>query len=109
MTAVMHDTIVVTSWNRALLKAAHSKAKSLMTHVSGIVPGTINGYTSFMVAPDGSKEGWAESDEANTARETLLAWMDSKAYADGSNSLEYATVRFGDQEAPEVSGNNLES
>lgn len=109
MTAVMHDTIVVTSWNRALLKAAHSKAKSLMTHVSGIVPGTVNSYTSFMVAPDGSKEGWAESDEANTARETLLAWMDGKAYEDGSNSLEYVAVRFGDEEAPEVSANNLES
>ncbi len=108
MTAVMHDVIVVTSWDSALLLKARTLAKIRMPHVTDIVPGVVNGYTSFMVAPDGSKEGWAESIQADDDRADFIKWLDAQAYDDGSNRLEYVVVRFGDQEAPQVRGNNYE-
>lgn len=109
MTAVMHDAIIVTSWDSALLLKAHTLAKIVMLHVTDIIPGVVNGYTSFMVAPDGSKEGWAESDKADEDRAAFIEWLDANAYDDGSNKLEYVVVRFGDNEVPKVTSNNYDA
>ncbi len=38
----------------------------------------INGYLSFFVAPDGSKEGWSESQNGDEAREKLTLWLDAE-------------------------------
>jgi hypothetical protein len=32
----------------------------------------INGYTTYVFVPDGSKEGWGHSDEAQRLRETFF-------------------------------------
>lgn len=93
---MQHHAIIVTSFDDKILKKAHQVASGLMPHVSGIVTGTINSQLSFAVLPDGSKEGWPESDYANAARKALKYWIDCHAYEDGSNRLEYAEVSFGE-------------
>lgn len=93
---IVHDAIIVTSWDSKKLNEAHSVAVGLMPHVSGIVHSGINGYASFLIAPDGSKEGWAESDTGDAARAAFLEWLNTQAYEDGSNSLTYAAVRYGE-------------
>jgi hypothetical protein len=40
-----------------------------VTTVSEVVVAPVNGYASFMVAPDGSKEGWGASDTGDQAFE----------------------------------------
>lgn len=96
MGTMHHNAIIVTSWNREKLDEAHKTAIGLMPHVSGMVEGTINGQFSFAVLPDGSKEEWPESDVADSARAALIKWINSQAYEDGSNCLEYAEISFGD-------------
>lgn len=112
-----HDTIVVTSWDKEKLAAAHAKACELFacatihpsfgregedvrtpTLVSPIISGVINQYASFFVAPDGSKEGWDASDNGDTAREEFVKYLRSKAEVDGSSSLDYVEVQFGDED-----------
>ncbi|AIK69270.1 hypothetical protein PBI_MINERVA_61 [Mycobacterium phage Minerva] len=93
-----HHAIVVTSWDQKLLAEAHAKAVELGACVSPLVDGRINMYQSFLVAPDGSKEGWDTSDEGDAQREALVEWLDAQCYDDDSTCLSWVEVQFGDEE-----------
>lgn len=95
MGTMQHHSIIVTS-QIDLIEKAHEVATGLMPHVSPIIGGGANGQRSFAVLPDGSKEGWAESDVADDARAALIRWIDAQAYDDGSNSLSFVLVEFGE-------------
>jgi hypothetical protein len=64
--------------------------------VSGIVPAIANGYGSFLVAPDGSKEGWDESANGDLLRDRIVAYLETCRHGDGSTSFDYVEVQFGD-------------
>lgn len=72
---IRHDAIIITCWDMDRLRPVHEFAKSLNLPVTDIVEGRVNGYCTFLVAPDGSKEGWSESDEGDKARTALIAWL----------------------------------
>jgi hypothetical protein len=93
-----HHAIVVTSWNVELMVQAHAKAIELGMSVSGITNEVSNGYRSFLVTPDGSKEGWAESDRGDDRRDALIKWLDGQRYEDNSTALKWVVVQFGDEE-----------
>ncbi|MEX3315663.1 hypothetical protein [Sulfitobacter sp. PS-8MA] len=93
MGTMRHHAIIVTSWDKGAIDEAHAKAADLMEHVSGIVPGVVNGQASFAVLPDGSKEWWDTSDKADEARAQFIEWMGSRKY------LDYAAVSFGELSA----------
>lgn len=98
----IHHTISVTSWNPDLLREAHAFAVSTGAPTSEIVPGKINGVASFLVAPDGSKEGWEESDAGDKRRAEIKTWLRSKAYEDRSTSLKWFEVAHPEDGAPRV-------
>lgn len=97
-----HHAIIVTSWQSDLLEAARAEAvrifesEGLGMLVSPVVPAAINGEGSFLVAPDGSKEGWADSDAGDRCRAVLTSWLRQQAYDDGSTSLQWVEVQFAD-------------
>jgi len=93
---IRHHAIVVTTWERKLLQAAHEKASEIFEWVSPISEGGINGYASFFIPPDGSKEGWGESFAGDERRQTFMNWCDQQAYDDGSSSLDFVEVYYGD-------------
>ena len=64
--------------------------------VSDLVHSFINGYTTFLIAPDGSKEGWDESNEGDKLRDLFVDYINSQAYEDGSSSLKYAELFYGE-------------
>lgn len=72
-----HNAIVVTCWDNDHLIDAHEKAEEVFEGdlVSEIVAGQINGYSSFFVAPDGSKEGWEASKERDVQRDEFTSWL----------------------------------
>ncbi len=96
MGRTIHDAIVVTSIFPDSIREAHAKAKSLMTHVTEIIPGMINGYESFMIAPDGSKTERDVRDTAAAARDAFISWVNEQAFDCGDNKIEYAWVQFGE-------------
>lgn len=85
-----HHTIVVTSWSSESLLAAHTKANELGCGVSNIVGPLQNAECSFFVAPDGSKEGWPESDEGDHRRAMFIAWLRRER-----SWCDWVAVRFG--------------
>jgi hypothetical protein len=98
--------IIVDSWSHELIAAAHAEAlrifqgasDNLIAPVTDLTPPNCNGYRSFMVAPDGSKEGWSISDRGDKARAEFKGWLRSKTYEDGSTSLRWVEVMFADDD-----------
>ena len=90
-----HHAIVVTSAFYGRIRDAHAEAVRLGCDVTPITPAVINGYRSFLIAPDGSKEGWDASEAGNARRESFIQWMRDR-YVDGGTYLDWAEVNFGD-------------
>jgi hypothetical protein len=100
-----HNTIIVTCFTEDYINKAHSKALEIFDDllVSNVIHSVINGYISFFIAPDGSKEGWSESDEHDTRRNEFIEWLsNAEVYADwvevqyGDNDKETKIVRDSD-------------
>ena len=101
---IKHNTIVVTSWqdehiiksrekaveifNKHFENDIHDKGEKL---ISQVVNGLVNGYCSFFIAPDGSKEGWDTSDNGDRAREEFIDWLNN----DEDNYCDYVEIVFG--------------
>lgn len=106
-----HHAIVVTCDSK-LAVLAHAKAGEILAGgrnegpvrrdwaqlLSPIIPGIVNSEDTFIVAPDGSKEGWDGSDEGERLRAVFVAWLDAQRYDDGSTSFKWALVQYGDDE-----------
>lgn len=66
-----HHAIVVIGTSTTIT-SAHDLAKATGAQVSELVESAINGYQSFLVAPDGSKEGWEESAAGDERRAKIV-------------------------------------
>ena len=81
------------------LQGAHEKATAIFGEtVSPIIISPINGVGSFFVAPDGSNEGWEESDVGDAQRAEFITYLRSEYYEDGSSVVKWAEVQYGDDE-----------
>lgn len=89
-----HHAIIVTSWKRQAIDAAYELAESTFGQlVTPIVEGVVNEQYTFMVGPDGSKEGWDISDDHDELRSGFVARL--KALHDEQLWLDWAEVQFG--------------
>jgi hypothetical protein len=95
-----HHAIVVSSWDDAAIQRAHEKARKLFQaeQVTEVLPAVVNGYRSFLVGPDGSKEGWEASDAGDEARKLFTTWLNTQRYEDLSTSLRWVEVQYADDE-----------
>jgi len=105
---IRHHAIIVTSWDEKRITEARKEAKEICgNRVSSIVKSPLNGYYSFFVAPDGSKEGWEESEQGDYERRKFIGWIEAQSYDDGPNSLDYVEVFYGDEDGDsEIINNN---
>ena len=109
---ICHHGIMVTSWSPNQLKQAHEKALEIFTEetvsaaysgnasslVSPIFEGLTNGYASFAIFPDGSKEGWDLSDSVEAKRDEFIKWLNAQRFEDGSTYFDWALIQYGDDE-----------
>lgn len=81
---IRHETIVVTAFDVERLERARRFAIDAGLPVSERVSSPVNSYQSFFVAPDGSKEGWAESDRYDAVRAEFIKALraDNQLYCD---------------------------
>jgi hypothetical protein len=92
---IRHDAIIVTTWDAKRLGKARDKALELGLLATEIIEGVVNGYVSFLIAPDGSKEGWPESDAGDEARAAWKEW----ARTTDEMYVNWAHVNFGGDDA----------
>lgn len=93
-----HHTIVVASWDSGSMERAHEKATRIFSWVSPLSPEAVNGYSSFFIPPDGSKEGWQESNEGDENRDRFISWLGQQRHVDNSSNLSWVEIQFGDDE-----------
>lgn len=78
-----HEAIIVNGSVERVLRA-HSTALLIFENnglgrlVGSIILHAVNGGASFLIAPDGSKEGWELSERGNKARTEFCSWLASK-------------------------------
>jgi hypothetical protein len=94
---ICNHAIIVSSEMAAPLERAYLIGVRLFTWpISPITPLALNGRRSFFVPPDGSKEGWPESDQGNELRNKFVEELKAFVYEDGSSPLDWVEVQFGD-------------
>lgn len=113
----LHHALIVTTatWNSDLIDAALVEARRLGLPTAGPVLSPINGDTrTLLIAPDGSWDGWAESDEYDRRRDRFIAWLRSHRLggeAEGDyegNRFSWLEVAWGDNDAPAVTRHEKE-
>lgn len=123
MGTIHHTALVVTGADydfkgipkeeKNLLTKAHKKAVKLFgkKQVSPIIGQGMNSYMSFFISPSGSKLGWETAQEHETAMEEFIGFLDSVKYEDGSTSVQYVKVSFGELglQVSDWRGNELEA
>lgn len=92
---IRHDAIIVEAYPAESIHAAWVKATELGLRATEVVDAVTNGYHFFMIAPDGSKEGWETSNEYEAKRAAWIAW------AEGTQMVTWVMVSFGD-DAPYI-------
>lgn len=95
MSEILHEAIIVTSWSAEKLKIARSIALSHNLPCSEFVRSPVNGYASFMIATDGSKEGWEAAAVARKNRDKWVAWVKRYNAGKGCQCLEWVHVEYG--------------
>lgn len=97
---VRHDAIVLTG-SADRLERIRDRA---VQHFGGsevcvteLTPAAVNDTASFLIAPDGSKEGWPESDEGDRLRQSFVGWLQTEAPL-----IDWIEVNFGGDESWEV-------
>ncbi len=71
-----HHAIVVTGQEDRIALAHEEASKRFDSrYLTGVTETAVNGYRSFLVAPDGSKEGWTESKEMDELRRSFVAYL----------------------------------
>jgi hypothetical protein len=96
---IRHDAIVVTSWKSEAIEAAAKEATELGCTVIGPSDGVMNGYRTLLVCPDGSNEGWDNSEAGDERRERFRAYLTAQRYDDGSSPLEWVELSYGSDDA----------
>jgi len=79
-----HNAILVTDWDDKRLRKMHKKAVKIFEGklVTPIIPSVSNGYGTFVIVPDGSKEGWETSNEYeyDEKRQEFFVYLSDKSY-----------------------------
>lgn len=73
MGTVINTAILVTCYTKA--GAVVRKARNLGLPCSTAVKSLVNGDSTVMIAPDGSKMGWPDRYVADSAREKMKEWL----------------------------------
>lgn len=93
---VRHNAIIATGWQSEAVDALVAYATSLGAEA---IRGSeqINGYITVCITPDGSKEGWSNSDDGDDRRSKIREWLlgaDSR-----KQYFEWCEVAYGSDDA----------
>lgn len=93
---MIHTAIIVTCGHDDVMTKAYATAVEVfgINGVTERISSGCNGYVSFLIPPDGSKEGWDDSRKSDRRRRRYMEWCQEMAYIDGSNTIEAIEVTY---------------
>ena len=75
---IKHEAVLATTWDDANVAELRKKLAEWSQEDQARVligPSTMNGYVTVILVPDGSKEGWDESDKWDVLRAHFLSFL----------------------------------
>lgn len=90
MGSFIHHAIIVTSQNQKAIEEAHHRAHFIFGSVSPLMR-SMNDYSTFLIPPDGCKEGKEASEVGDIRRDTFVDWL-----IDKNMDIEWIEVEYGD-------------
>jgi len=111
---INHKAVLATTWSDEVANKIDAWIGNAdyvdpkYAHLFVEVVGVVNSYVTFVLAPCGSTEGWGTDLEHGLLREAFIEFLDSLAYDDGSSSVEYVEVLYGDYGQEIVKGNTYD-
>lgn len=105
-----HNAVLATTWNR-------KQESRIMDFIEALAPidkrlfvwgdSLFNGFATVIMLPDGSKEGWEDSDYYDELRDKFIKQLEACKYSDGSNSWKWIEVGWGEYGQKVIRGNNV--
>lgn len=97
---IKHHAIIVSSWDRDVLRTVHAYATTIFgSQVSNICEPSVNLHETFLIAPDGSCEGWIESNQGDQQRFEFIAYLQSFCYKDSSSMIKWVELSYADEKS----------
>jgi len=96
-----HECLVVTRHGFSSLDSiqeARARADEIFAGemVSSVMRSPMNDYSTFVIAPSGSKVGWADAKEHHERLRAFLAYLSSIHFDDGSTPFDWILVSYGE-------------
>ena len=101
MGTIHHHVVIATTWDKERFEKTIKwlrKEQPDFPHTT--LESNINGYQTIFVGPDGSKEGWASSDEADKFRDKFINYIQRQRFWD------WVEVGYGELGQRILRGNN---
>lgn len=107
MGTINHSVVIATTWDKKAVEKINEYMDKFPSMFMISEP-QINHYVTVVCGPDGSKEGWSESDKGDAIRAGFLAKLEEDTYEDGSSSWSWVEIEYGELGTKIIRGNCLE-
>lgn len=108
MGLMQHHAVIATTFSDERAQKVHEWILALPEDARGLFllgKGVINSEYTIVLIPDGSKEGWEESDWGDRLRADFTARLREDDYDDGSSPWMWVEVAYGELGSDIVSTN----
>lgn len=89
MGVIKHHAIVVTGYDMEDMKDTRRFAELCNLNPTPIMHSPVNGYKTFFIPPDGSKEGWGPSNDGDEERDRFKKFLRRR------NKEDWAEISYG--------------
>lgn len=90
---VIHHAIIATTYDLTKAQELYRFCRDIGASVN-MVTSNINKYETVFIGPDGSKTGWADSDEGDKRRAAIKEKLKAYAHEDGSNPFDWVELSY---------------
>lgn len=95
MGTIHHHAIIASTWKEEQAdEAAEFLQNAEIQHAR--LRSSWNATHTFFLPPDGSKEGWPESDIGDAKRQAFIAYLEDQRYEDGVSCWDWIEVTYGE-------------
>jgi len=108
MGIINHNAVLATTWSEEHYKSisiwiSERSVNEQMLFLFG--NNFVNGARTIVLIPDGSKEGWVESDKGDALRRSFIERLEEDKYEDGSSPWDWIEVGYGEYGQKVLRGN----
>lgn len=106
MGIINHNCIIATTWDDPSILELDKLAKAANIGPLVITEPNQFGDRTVILPPDGSKEGWPDSEKGDEMRDAFVELIKTFNYEDGSNPFRWVEISYGEYGQKIARGNN---